>query len=165
MSFQQTMSLRDRFDQYVDKNGPSLPSMATRCWIWTGFKQAGGYGYFKIGKRNYAAHRLMLEFRKKRLPPGKLVMHRCDNPACVRPAHLRLGSHRDNTLDAVKKGRWVQRGMKGEKHGRAKLREVQVRHMRIWAAGGTPLNELAGKFSVSLRHVRKIVSRQVWGHL
>lgn len=89
------------------------------CWLWTGDKAKKGYGRLKIeGKRVYA-HRAMWEEKVGAIPAGQLVCHTCDNPSCVRPDHLFLGTQFDNMGDASAKGRcnpW-NRGITHCRHG------------------------------------------------
>lgn len=78
------------------------------CWVWCGPQGHNGYGMFWNDGRSVRAHRLSLEMSTgKRIPTGMLVLHKCDNPPCVNPDHLFLGTHHDNAIDAVNKGRWV----------------------------------------------------------
>lgn len=96
------MDLEQRFWSKVDKTG--------QCWIWTAAKNKG-YGIFSIGKKNKFAHRVSYELFYKSSIDGILICHKCDNPSCVNPQHLFLGTHHDNTMDAMAKGRmklaWV----------------------------------------------------------
>lgn len=79
------------------------------CWDWTGAKGTGGYGMFAVfrkGKmRNFKASRVSYFLFNKKDPKSKIVCHSCDNPSCVNPWHLFLGSHKDNTRDCVNKNR------------------------------------------------------------
>ena len=80
------------------------------CWIWTaGLQGSNGYGYFRISEQdgNVVAHRYSYELSNGLIPSGMLVCHTCDNPQCVNPNHLWLGSHKDNSCDAVNKKRNV----------------------------------------------------------
>lgn len=81
---------------------------STGCWEWTGSKCRDGYGLFKMNKQNVLlAHRWSVIFDGKD-PSNKIVMHTCDNPGCVNPAHLELGSQADNVKDMIAKGRYVK---------------------------------------------------------
>ncbi len=81
----------------------------TGCWLWTGHRFSTGYGCFEVtdaGKRKkFGAHRYSYEYFKGPIPPGLVVMHSCDNPPCVNPDHLSLGTHSDNITDMHRKGR------------------------------------------------------------
>jgi hypothetical protein len=79
----------------------------TECWQWTGSKNSVGYGQFSRSRsnRHIGAHRWAYEHAFGVIPDGMVVMHECDNRACVNPTHLRLGTQRDNMLDMIAKGR------------------------------------------------------------
>lgn len=132
-----------------------------RCWLWTG-ETAKGYGIFVlVGGERVAAHRYSY-----RLTNGELgvfcVLHRCDNPPCVRPDHLFLGTQADNVHDAIKKGR-AYLGFAvdvpiGELHPRAKLSNDEVREMRrLYRTSSMTIGQLANKYDVTDWHVRGIM--------
>jgi hypothetical protein len=81
-----------------------------RCWLWVGAKSDGGYGIFGWRRKLYIAHRAAWEVWRGAIPAGKCVLHSCDVPACVNPAHLRIGTHADNARDKVVRGRWRTHG-------------------------------------------------------
>jgi len=85
-----------------------------QCWLWTGAKDKDGYGLFKINRIMRRAHRLMYEAFYGTFNKKLLVCHTCDNPSCVRPKHLFLGTAKDNNNDAVRKGRY--KAPSGDKH-------------------------------------------------
>ena len=94
--------IADRFWERVDKTGD--------CWLWTGSLNATGYGTIGKGGRGngiYLAHRVSFELHHGPIPDGLFVIHSCDNPPCVNPAHLRAGTSRDNMQDAISRGRWT----------------------------------------------------------
>ena len=78
---------------------------ADACWPWTGRKFENGYGQFKLGSKCRKASRVSWELHNGPIPEGKYVLHRCDNPPCVNPTHLFLGTHKENMSDMVAKGR------------------------------------------------------------
>jgi len=77
------------------------------CWTWIGNKNKQGYGYFGLNGKTWKAHRLVWVFAFGKIPGGIFVLHKCDNPMCVNPSHLFLGTHKDNMDDMVAKGRAV----------------------------------------------------------
>jgi hypothetical protein len=118
------------------------------------------------GRRMDVAHRLAWELTHGPIPPGQFVCHTCDNPPCVNPAHLFLGSAADNSADMVAKGRQApaeKTARRGESHGRALLTAAEVAEIRSrYAAGGTTYRQLASEYGVGPPHVWAIVNRRVW---
>jgi len=82
---------------------------ASGCWEWARSRAPNGYGRLKIGTRTVYAHRAAWTLHFGPIPPGLFVCHRCDNPPCVRPDHLFLGTSADNVRDSIEKGRWGHR--------------------------------------------------------
>lgn len=78
---------------------------ATDCWIWQGGKNNIGYGMIRHDDKMRTTHRVSYEVHKGNIPKGMCVLHSCDNPLCCNPNHLRLGTHKDNTQDMIRKGR------------------------------------------------------------
>ena len=87
----------DRFFEKVDKS--------VDCWNWVGAKHQQGYGEIKIDGKVHFAHRVSWILVNGDIPDGLSVMHKCDNPSCVNPFHLEIGTHKDNMVDMAKKGR------------------------------------------------------------
>lgn len=90
------------FERFMDKVERGAPN---ECWTWRGTTLPQGYGQIRIATKMKRAHRISYAMFVGHIPTGMLVLHRCDNPSCVNPEHLFVGSYRDNAVDAVNKGR------------------------------------------------------------
>ena len=101
---------------------------AVGCWEWQGARYPHGYGAFGVGGRTIHASRFAYELLIGPIPPGLLVCHRCDNPPCVRPDHLFLGTQSNNMADCARKGRSAS----GERNGPRKRRERMPRGDQHW---------------------------------
>lgn len=100
-------TLEERFWQKVNKAGPLHPTLGTPCWVWTASGDGHGYGRIAttMAQGPVKVHRVSWELHNGPIPPGLHVLHRCDNPPCVNPAHLFLGTFSDNMMDKCLKGR------------------------------------------------------------
>jgi hypothetical protein len=150
----QSATLQERLDYYADRSGGP-----EGCWPWTG-ALSRGYGKLRWGSRDCRASRLAFEAANGHIPAGACVLHRCDNPRCVNPAHLFAGSHLDNMRDMARKGR--SRRPTGELNGSAKLTGERV--LAIRAAKGTR-REIAVRFGVTPPTISRIKLGNRWGHL
>jgi hypothetical protein len=145
----------ENFWARVDKSGD--------CWIWRGRVDANGYG--RVGYRsrpNIGAHRVAWALaRNGGVLTVEWVLHRCDNPPCVNPDHLFLGSCADNNRDRHRKGR-TRNTDAGADHPQAKLTSSQVREMRRlygrYGQGGLTQAQLSSMFGVSRGNVSKVVN-------
>lgn len=154
-----------RYFSKVDQSAPG------GCWPWTGARDQDGYGIFWDGTyrpsgagRYVRVTRWTYEQFVGPIEGNKNLCHRCDNPPCVNPGHLFLGTHAENHADREAKGRG--RRKHGATHVGAKLTDEQVRAIRSrYAAGGVTQRRLAAEFGVSNQLVSTIVRRKVWTHI
>lgn len=139
------------------------------CWLWTGGKKSkAGYGQIGMGGKGapqQLAHRFSYELHNGPITDGRLVMHSCDNPRCVNPDHLSLGTYSENTQDAVQKGRWksIPPLHCGEWQHNSKLTADDVRLIRD--NQDISSKELAMRFGVNLSSIQKVRSRKTWKHI
>lgn len=147
---------KERFWKYVEKKGPD------ECWEWTGAKDKMGYGRFWDGHTMLRAHQYSFSLKEGYVPnrlKRLVVRHRCHNPGCSNPAHLEVGTPKDNSGDMVKAGRQAY----GEKNGQAKLTKQQVNELRLlWETGKYTQKQLSEKYGISQPHVALIVNHKSW---
>ncbi len=153
-----------RFWSKVNKDGPVPPHVPElgQCWEWTAYRNP--YGYGEIGRshprRVEVTHRVGWELAHG--PAGDLcVLHKCDNPACVRASHLFLGTRTENMADKVRKGRQTR----GAAHGPAILSEDTVRAIRALRAGGLGATEIGRRLGVRRTSVSGIIHGYNWRHV
>lgn len=138
--------------------------IGTGCWEWTGVKDRDGYGKLSLpGEKagNVRAHRFSYELHKGPIPTGLLVIHSCDNPGCVNPEHLRVGTNSDNLGDMAAK----DRSTRGRRHPRVKLTEDRVRHIRALIAAGNTTYSVSKMVGVSPGAVMAIHLKRTWAWL
>lgn len=159
----------ERFWSHVEKT--------ETCWLWTGSKRNKGYGAFvwadvegKVVQGR--AHRFVYELLVSPIPAGLFVLHHCDNPACVNPDHLFVGTNQDNVSDMMQKGRHVAGGTytegkyeRGVKHHNARLTEYDIKAIRTDRVQGLSYSNLAEKYGIAPAHAYRIVNRYVWSHV
>lgn len=139
------------------------------CWEWEGYRK-NGYGSMRVAGKNDYAHRISWLINFGEYPGDLCVLHRCDNPGCVRPDHLFLGTRKDNSIDAARKGRNAAQRRpeirRGENGSMVKLSESEVRAIRAeYAAGIGTYQEIAERYGVEKSTIGKIVNRQLWAHV
>lgn len=156
-------SLEQRFWSRVNKNG-SIPAHRPElesCWEWIAGKHGFGYGMFCINSKNERAHRVAWELTNGEIPDGLWVLHKCDNPCCVNPNHLFLGTVQDNIEDMINKGRHLIVG--GESNSSARLTWVQVKAIRKqYAKNNISQHALAKQMGVSPGTIWNIVHGKTW---
>lgn len=126
----------------------------------------GNYGRFELAKvgRTYLAHRVSYEFFKGRIPNGLIVMHYCDNPKCINPNNLSVGTIFDNNQDKAKKGRG--NAPLGCKHGRSKLTESQVLEIkRLLREKSFSYGEIGKMYKVAKGTIQRIAEGRTWSHV
>ena len=161
-------------DNSVVHNCPAVP-METACWIWRG-RRSGDYASMKIGRRHVQTGRVMLGIADE----GKraIQMHACDNPPCVSPVHIRIGTIRENALDMVRKGRHrteqqkigIANRVANASHNRPaarirgsdRINEFDVPHIRAAASVGIPHSVIARHYGVSPDWIGKIARHEAW---
>ena len=151
----------------VDANG---------CWVWQNYTDR--YGIIRMGKRTKKAHRVSWVAFKGPIPAGMKVLHRCDNPPCVNPDHLFLGTQADNVADCVRKGRLVvprcpihrkargdSNGMRthpgclaGERNGRSKISDEDRREIVARRQAGEQRRRLAAEYGLNESQILRIVT-------
>lgn len=141
------------------------PEPTSGCWLWLGAYAANGYGEFTYGYRKEPAHRASWRILRGPPPADRFVCHRCDNPACVNPDHLFLGTARDNALDMNAKGRATTKRARGELASKAKLTADQVIEARLRHEAGERTGVLARHYGISSPAMGAILLRRNWRHV
>lgn len=159
LRIREATSAESRFWEKVEKRGPD------ECWPWLGYRNKLGYGYISSGGQRgtmLMAHRVSYEIGNGTIPDGLYVLHGCDNPCCVNPAHLRAGTPKENTHDAINRKRFKNPPrMPGEKNTKAKLTEAQIEFIRH-PANMLGRQELARLFEVSPSTIDRVIANRTW---
>ena len=142
-------TVAQRFDDFCDKSG--------ECWEWMGCKDKDGYGFIRVDGKNIKSHRLAYSlYCSAEIDSALHVCHKCDNPSCVNPDHLWLGTNRDNQIDSVVKNR----------HGGQKMTADDVRFAREkYFSGQMTQAELCRKFNISSGMMSNTINKRKWAHV
>jgi hypothetical protein len=144
------------------------------CWPWVGTCELAGYGVmWRSGGRGgeprkvWKAHRLSWEIHHGPIPAGRNVLHHCDNPPCVNPAHLYVGSRADNARDRAERRRGKEHRQQGASNDNAKLTDDLVRQIivELQRLPRRPQSDIAREFGISQPQVSRIMRRENWTHL
>ena len=177
----------DRFMRKVER----VPGID--CWLWIGATKLSGYGNFSFRGRTIGAHVAAYSIFRGNVPQGAVVCHRCDNPSCVNPDHLFIGSQSENMNDMRRKGRAAIVNFHGEKnpmygrshtdetkaklrkakagrfvgskHPRASITESDVLSIRAMRSGGMKVKDIAVAIGASFDTVANIVRGKTWSHV
>lgn len=168
-----TMGLMYKGDWYDLKAFDRLFNMTAiqenGCWNFTGYKDKYGRGAFGYRGSSHVAPRISYLLTKDDIPSGICVLHSCDNPSCINPEHLFLGTQMDNVHDMIIKGRdnfSLRNPMKGSLNGQSILNEDRVKQIKSLLNEGRLLyRELAESFGVSRQTITNIATGRCWSHV
>ena len=133
-----------------------------QCWNWIAGKTKAGYGLGVFARERFYAHRYSWELANEQpIPEGLFVLHKCDNPACVNPDHLFIGTQADNMADKARKGRQTR----GETHGKAKLTDTDVVEIRAARQGGESCRSIARRTGMSHQQISCVTRGKSWSHI
>jgi hypothetical protein len=162
-SLHRTRPLTERFWSHIDKDGPipeHRPELGP-CWLWTGSTDNHGYGGINPGHGHpIKAHRVSWEIHNGPIPENLGVLHKCDNPPCVNPMHLWLGTHQENMADRDAKGRLPL--TPPEKRKSVKLTWNRVREIRTRHSNGETIRLLSHEYDVTFETIRSVVRNESW---
>ena len=147
------ISIEEKLKKYVvdDRN----------CWNWIGSKDRDGYGVFGHHRnKQIRAHRASYSFYIGEIPNKMMICHSCDNPSCINPKHLFVGTAKDNTQDMIKKQR--RPVLFGSNHPNAKLTEHQAHEIKQLRKQNVLLTDIANQFGISFQTVSSIAKGTTW---
>ena len=145
-------TIQTRFENFINKD--------QTCWLWLAAKDKDGYGLLKVNGKQKRAHRISYEQYIGIIPKGLFVCHSCDNPSCVNPTHLFVGTNSDNQKDAVQKG--LLTGRKGIDHPMARLSEKDVISI---INDKRSERDIAKSYNVCYQQINNIKNKKSWNHI
>ena len=131
------------------------------CWEWSGSFGHGGHGLFRVGDKLFLAHKLAYLWSGRKIKPGQVLLHACDNPRCVNVKHLKAGSIQDNVRDRSKKNR----DAKGENNGKSVLKNKDIKKIRRLKTRGFTETQISILFGVSRSAINHVLNSRSWGYL
>lgn len=136
----------------------TIPQDKEQCWLWNGYTNSKGYGWFHVNGVRWFVHRLSWKWHNGQIYRKLLVLHSCDIPLCVNPNHLRQGTFQDNAEDAGSRGRRAI----GSRVGGALLDEDKVRYLRAEVDKGRTQKDVARELNVSASVVGAVCRKKAW---
>lgn len=145
---------KNNFYKYLN-----IPIHKNECMEWTGPKHTFGYGIFR---KNILAHRFSYQHFIGEIKKGMSVLHKCDNPSCVKPNHLFLGTQKDNLNDMMNKKRGKFPGSPGERHHKHKLTLNNVKEIKYKLSLGFKQKEIAKMYNIDKSQISRINTGKIW---
>ena len=132
------------------------------CWIWEGTMISNGYGHFCVYHEHpVLAHRYSWTLFNGKIPKNKYVLHKCNNPKCVNPSHLYIGTQKDNIRDVINNGKFIY----GSKHPISKLTEIDIPKIIEFSSQGISQRKIASMFKINQTTIWKIIHGLAWPHV
>jgi hypothetical protein len=150
----------NRMKRHFEKN---VVKSEHGCWLWMGAQRGNGYGQTSLNRKPLPASRASWLIHYGEIPEGMFVCHSCDVRACVSPAHLWLGTPKDNTQDMIKKGRKIS--PQGEDAPHTKIKTRDVINIKSMIKQGIPVKEISNKLSISHSIIYGIRNGRTWKHV
>jgi hypothetical protein len=154
--------------EFIERISKYLPDILNEnhCWLWNGTKDKNGYGIISHNKKLFKVHRLMYEIHYAEPLKSLHCLHKCDNPSCVNPSHLFLGTNLDNIRDKIDKGRSYTGYQKGECNGASKLKNDDVIEIRrLYKTRLYTTIKLSEIYKVHRSTISYIVNNKTYTHL
>ena len=143
---------KEQEERFWSKVNLPLLNLSGECWEWAAALNKYGYGQFKLNNKTVHSHRLMYELFNGDIPKTMHILHSCDNPKCMNPYHLSVGTHIANMQDKVSKNRQF-----------SKLTKAQVLEIKeLYQTGNYTQNQLGDMFQVCQPQISKLVTNKYW---